>query len=62
MLMKGRYVIPLPSAPGGANRLAQRIAGLTGGQAVITTATDINHVPAVDVWAQIITAPRTGSQ
>ena len=32
--------------------MAQRIAGLTGGQAVITTATDINHVPAVDVWAQ----------
>ncbi len=50
---KGRYVIPLLSGHlGGANRLAQRIAGLTGGQAVITTATDINHVPAVDVWAK----------
>ena len=48
----GRFVIPVLSGHvGGANDLARRIAGFLGGQAVITTATDINHLPAVDEWA-----------
>ena len=50
---KGSYIIPLLSGHiGGANRLAQAIAKSTGGQAVITTATDLNQVTAVDVWAK----------
>ncbi len=49
----GRFVISLLSGHlGGANRLAQEIARLTGGQAVITTATDAAGVPALDVLAQ----------
>ena len=37
---------------GGANDLARTIASLTGGTAVITTATDLNGVFAVDEWAK----------
>ena len=49
----GRHVIPLLSGHlGGANALARRIAALTGGEAVITTATDLNGVFAVDLWAK----------
>ena len=48
----GAYVISVMSGHiGGGNRLTERIAGITGGQAVITTATDINGAFAVDVWA-----------
>ena len=48
----GRHVIPLLSGHlGGANALARRVAALTGGEAVITTATDLNAVFAVDLWA-----------
>lgn len=48
----GRHVIPLLSGHlGGANALARRVAALTGGEAVITTATDLNTVFAVDLWA-----------
>ena len=50
---RGRYVIPLLSGHlGGANALARRIAALTGGVAVITTATDLNGRFAVDLWAK----------
>ena len=49
----GRYVIPLLSGHlGGANALARRVAALTCGEAVITTATDLNGVFAVDLWAK----------
>jgi cobalt-precorrin 5A hydrolase len=49
----GHYVIPLLSGHlGGANALARRLAALTGGEAVVTTATDINQIFAVDLWAK----------
>ena len=49
---KGRYVIPVLSGHiGGANKLAEIIAGVLGAQAVITTATDINDRFTVDTWA-----------
>lgn len=48
----GRYVIPLLSGHvGGANALARRIAEVTGGEAAISTATDVSGLFAVDVWA-----------
>lgn len=50
---RGRFAVPLASGHlGGANELARRIAALTGGTAVITTATDLNGVFAVDEWAR----------
>ena len=49
---RGRFIIPLLSGHiGGANNLARRIAMLTGGEAVVTTATDVNGLVAVDEWA-----------
>ena len=49
----GRFVIPLLSGHlGGANELDRRIAGLTGGTAVVTTATDLSGAFAVDLWAK----------
>lgn len=50
---KGRYVIPILSGHvGGANELAGFIAKRLGAQEVITTATDINHKFAVDLFAK----------
>ncbi len=49
----GRFVISLVSGHlGGANRLAQRIAEITDGQAVISTASDVQGQPALDLIAQ----------
>ncbi len=50
---EGRYVIPLLSGHlGGANDLARKMAGVLGATAVITTATDLRGVFAVDLWAR----------
>lgn len=49
---KGLNVISLLSGHiGGANQLARKIAEITGGNSIITTATDINGKFAVDEWA-----------
>ena len=50
---KGKYVIPILSGHmGGANDLANHIAGKTGAEAVITPATDLNKKFAVDLFAK----------
>ncbi|MBQ9045869.1 MAG: cobalamin biosynthesis protein [Oscillospiraceae bacterium] len=49
----GRFVIPLVSGHlGGANALSKRIADHLHATAIITTATDLNGVFAVDLWAK----------
>ncbi len=49
----GEHAVSLVSGHiGGANALAEEIARLTGGRAVITTASDVNNLPAVDLWAE----------
>ena len=48
----GRFAVPLLSGHvGGANGLARAVAGICGGQAVVSTATDVNGLFAVDEWA-----------
>lgn len=50
---RGRYAIPILSGHlGGANDLARQAAALCGAEPVITTATDIGGVFAVDAWAR----------
>lgn len=47
------HVIPILSGHlGGANDLARRISAETGSDCVITTATDVNDVFAVDEWSK----------
>lgn len=49
---KGEYVISLLSGHlGGANALSREIADCIGGQAVITTASDVQGKAALDLWA-----------
>ena len=49
----GRFAVPLLSGHvGGANALALKVAALTGGRAAVSTATDVNGLFAVDVWAR----------
>lgn len=49
----GQFAVPLLSGHvGGANDLARQVAALTGGQAAISTATDVNDLFAVDQWAR----------
>ena len=51
---KGQNVIPILSGHlGGANAWAQKLSQITGGQAVLTTATDVNNLFAVDVFAAV---------
>ena len=48
----GAFAVPLLSGHvGGANELARALAGIAGGQAAVSTATDVNCVFAVDEWA-----------
>lgn len=50
---KGQYIIPVLSGHlGGANRIAMGIAAAFPTKPVITTATDVNHCFAVDLFAQ----------
>jgi len=50
---KGRFAISLLSGHlGGANELAKEIAGYLGAEAVITTASDVQGKPALDLWAE----------
>lgn len=50
---KGRFAISLLSGHlGGGNVLAEKVAAITGGQAVITTASDVVGVTALDLWAR----------
>lgn len=50
---KGKYIIPiLAGHVGGANEMAERIAGKMGALPVITTATDQNDAFAVDLFAK----------
>ena len=48
----GQFAISLVSGHvGGANALAHKVATITGSQPVITTATDVNRLPAIDLIA-----------
>ena len=50
---KGQYIIPILSGHvGGANELARQLGEQIGAIPVITTATDLNHKFAVDVFAK----------
>lgn len=50
---RGRFAVSLVSGHlGGANELARRVAAITAGAAVITTATDVEDLPAVDQLAR----------
>ena len=50
---RGRFVVSLVSGHlGGANRLTRQVAELLGATPVITTATDVNEKPAIDILAK----------
>ncbi len=49
----GKFAISLLAGHlGGANELALKLAKITGGQAVISTATDVENLPALEVLAR----------
>ncbi len=49
----GKYAISLLSGHiGGANDLAREVANFLGGEAVITTASDVNNMTSIDLWAK----------
>ncbi len=49
----GKHAISLAGGHlGGANELTRKIAAFLGGEAVITTASDVNGLPALDLWAR----------
>ena len=49
----GRFAVSLLGGhKGGANRLARQIASLLGGQAVLTTSSDVQDLPALDLLGQ----------
>ncbi len=50
---KGQFAISLLSGHlGGGNGLAEKVASISGGVAVITTASDTLGLPALDLWAR----------
>jgi cobalt-precorrin 5A hydrolase len=50
---KGRFAVYLLSGHlGGGNALAEQVAAVIGGQAVITTASDVLGKPALDLWVR----------
>jgi cobalt-precorrin 5A hydrolase/precorrin-3B C17-methyltransferase len=50
---KGKFAVSLLSGHlGGANKIAKEIAEFLGGEAVVTTASDVNGLPAIDLWAK----------
>ncbi len=50
---KGEYAVSLVGGHlGGANWLAKEIASRLGAEAVITTASDVNNLPSLDLWAR----------
>jgi len=49
----GRFAVSLVSGHlGGANQMAREIASFLGGESVITTASDVNDLPSIDLWAR----------
>ncbi len=49
----GEYAVSLVGGHlGGANDLAREIARFLGGEAIITTASDVNGLPSLDLWAR----------
>lgn len=52
---KGRFAVSLLSGHlGGGNALARQVAAILGGQAVITTASDVLGRTALDLWAHAL--------
>ncbi|HSB34164.1 MAG TPA: cobalamin biosynthesis protein, partial [Nitrospirota bacterium] len=50
---QGKFAVSLVSGHlGGANELAKEIAGFLKGEAVVTTASDVNGLPSIDLWAR----------
>ena len=53
MDQRGRHVIPLLSGHmGGANEIARNLADRVGAEVILTTATDVEDLFAVDVFAR----------